>query len=129
MPFINFIEQPYMQPKGIRKDDGSFSDNSSVIQSNYQMGRNNYFVTQLSGEFVGYDWDREMYIEEVAGVKHLNFGYRRYEGSDDMEISGYLIPFGAYPASYSTGRRVDQTYGGWEEVSSGYVILCRDVKE
>ena len=122
VPFINFIEQPYMQPKGIRKNDGSFSDNSSVIQS-----RN--FEARLSEDFVGYDRDRKMSFKVVAGVKHLNFGYRRYEGSDDMEISGYLIPFGAYPGSYPTGRRVDQTYGGWEEVSSGYVILCRDVKE
>ena len=121
VPFINFIEQPYMQPKGIRKDDGSFSDNSSVIQ------RRN-FEARLSEDFVGYDWDREMYIEEVAGVKHLNFGYRRYEGSDDMEISGYLIPFGAYPGSYINGRLLDsgRRVG---QASSGYVILCRDVKE
>lgn len=101
MPFIKFQEFPNLQLKGIRLTNGSFFTNGQVIG-------NELFPSGLCED------ENPLYTKE--GVGHLNFIYRRESGGGSLETSGYLIP-----------SRIYSEYN--YVVTSGYVLLVRDVRE
>ena len=106
VPYINFEEFPYLRPKGTRNSDGSFSERH---RTNKRLEQN-----------------------------HLNFIYKPFAFDRDWyekRYSGYLIPyFRGMPYYYGDSYRDPATftdkYGEFNfPVTSGCVILCRDVKE